>query len=209
MSGEPLPMSYFQQYQSRKAEIEKARLHAFSSQGRYARICGLIVEHLTAEAWIDLRCDGNGLLAGIPPAEDVRKYLFRVCKGFPLGQIQRARIEWKLWRIWKDPQKRGELECQILAHIESAFDEVPESMSSGGFSRSNKIAEVEGIVSAIDELAARYGQAPQDVAKMPLRQIFSLQKAARLSTIPGYKILEPRALREIKSEHLKAKNGQS
>ena len=81
---------------------------------------------------------------------------------------------------------------------------MPEA-ANGSNTRNFKIAEVEGIVTALDEIGARYGMHPQMVAKMPMRQIFALQKSIRLSTIPNYKILEPKVLRDIKSKHLRAK----
>jgi hypothetical protein len=197
-------MSYFDQYQKKKAEIEEARLWAFSSQGLFANICGIKVYHLTAEAWIDLRCKNNGMLNGIPSYDAILQYLQRVSVKFPLNMLQKAVLEFKLWRAFKSSNKSAQLIHAILAHIECAFDEMPEA-ANGSNTRNFKIAEVEGIVTALDEIGARYGMHPQMVAKMPMRQIFALQKSIRLSTIPNYKILEPKVLRDIKSKHLRAK----
>lgn len=197
-------MNYFQKYQEKKAEIERSRLWAFSSQCLFANICGLKAYHLTAEMWIDLQCKDNGMLTGNPSEEALRQYLQRVSVKFPLNSLQKALLEFKLWLTFRSEEKAVKLIKAVLSHIDCAFDEMPETASNSQ-TKSFKIAEVEGIVTALDEIGARYGLHPQEVARMPLRQIFALQKAARLSTIPNYKILEPKVLRDIKSEHLKAK----
>ena len=61
---------------------------------------------------------------------------------------------------------------------------------------------IEGIVGAIDEVAARYGQNPQDVLSWSMNRIFQLQKAIRLATIPDYKLAEPGLVKMIKQEIL-------
>jgi len=58
----------------------------------------------------------------------------------------------------------------------------------------------------IDELATRYSLHPDDILQMPLRKAFSLQRTIRLSTIPGYKLLEADSLRELKSKYLNSLN---
>ena len=65
---------------------------------------------------------------------------------------------------------------------------------------------IDGIVGAIDEVAARYGQNPTTVLNWPMNRIFQLQKAMRLATIPDYKLSEPKLIKMIKNEILKELN---
>ena len=79
-------------------------------------------------------------------------------------------------------------------------------MRTGGFSRSNKFDDFDGLVGVIDEVAHRYGQDPYWVMDWPLSRIFQLQRALRIATIPDYKLQEPESIRAIKREILKELN---
>ena len=92
----------------------------------------------------------------------------------------------------------------VLEHLDFAFQEVQSSSQSGNsISYSNQIIEdVDHMIKAVDEVAARYGQNPIEVLDWPINQILQFQKALRLSTIPDYKLKEPESIRKIKSEIL-------
>ena len=96
----------------------------------------------------------------------------------------------------------------VYEHINAAFEEMPESIKikSQTVSRKNTIQEIEGIIGAIDEVAARYGQNPATVLNWSMNRIFQLQKAIRLATIPNYKLAEPRLIKMIKQEILEELN---
>jgi hypothetical protein len=197
-------MSFYNQYQAKRQEIEQSRLNAFSSVGLASRIGSYIVRSLTARAWIDLRVVKNGILSGKLSEFAVCQYIFRNHVNYPLSNWQKFKIERKIAKVFRTGQDADQFAEDINEHLNSAFYEMPES-ASNRTTTSFKLPEVEGIVGAIDELAARYGQHPDDIADMPMTKIFALQKAGRLSTIPNYKILEPKVLRDLKSEALKAK----
>ena len=96
----------------------------------------------------------------------------------------------------------------VYIHINQAFEELPQSVNSKGnsFGWSNTLEAIDGIVGAIDEVAARYGQNPTTVLNWPMNRIFQLQKAMRLATIPDYKLSEPKLIKMIKNEILKELN---
>lgn len=194
----------FQKYQKKKQEIEKARLKAFCS-AQVSSVFGIKCNPLTCRAWVDLRLVENGLFEGVPSVEAICQYLFRVSVSYPLSGWRKFKIERRVRRACKDGQRFTELIESIAGHLRGAFDELPEGNKSGGAFNA-KIAPVESAVSAADELAARYGQHPDVILDMPMSQMFALQKAARIATVPGYRLFEPIALRNIKSEHLRKQN---
>lgn len=207
-----LPMNLAQEYNKKKTEIEIARLRAFSTIWQKSDICGIPCKPLTAQGWTDLRLAENSMIMGGIDKESIYCYLYRVHRDYPLNLIKKAFLEFRIWRMLKTVTGMTKLLKGIFGHIQQAFDEAPEQVAVGRSERVNKMQPVEGIVGAIDEVASRYGMHPMEAMQMPLAQVFALQKAMRLATIPGYKLAEPHPLREIKTEYLKQKatqNGKS
>ena len=195
-----------------KARITQARLVAWSSVGHADEIAGVAVKPLTARAWIDLRLAKNALFTGDDvTVNDLLNYIWRNSTEYLIGGDVKQRKE----AIKKAVESKDALEVygDATEHLNAAFETLAIEQSTGGsgVSRSNKFPATEGIVSAIDEVAHRYGQAPQSVLDWPLCQILQLQTAIRIATLPEYKTLEPESVRSIKREILIQlnNNGQS
>lgn len=197
-----LRMNHYQQYIKRRTEIEESRLKAFSSIGLASDLLGIKCNRLTARAWIDLRLVKNGILMGSPTQIAVCQYIYRVHFAYPLTGWQKFKVERHVSRRWK--RSPINLLGEVYDHLKAAFAEEPESVGAGA-TQSNKIEGVEGVVSSIDEVAARYGQDPDVIAEKPLAKIFALQKASRLATIPGYNLSEPKDLQDFKTAHMEEK----
>jgi len=191
-----------------QATIVENRLLAWSSVGSKTDIDKLVLMPLTAKAWIDLKIIGNKFICeGRPDADDALEYLWRNCEAY--STVQNAATEKTKKRLGYLLGKNGNGYVTNLAykHINAAFTELPQSVNnSNSISRSNTMPAVEGIIGAIDEVAARYGQNPADVLEWPLNRIFQLQKAIRIATIPNYKLAEPQLIKTIKQEILQGIN---
>ena len=92
----------------------------------------------------------------------------------------------------------------VFDHLDFAFQELADSKNSNkSSSYENKtIKDVDHMILAIDEVAARYGQNPMDLFEWPISQVLQFQKALRIATIPDYKLQEPSKIRNIKSQIL-------
>ena len=200
-----------QQLAEEKARITQARLVSWSSVGMDESIAGIAVKPLSGRAWVDLRLSGNSLFAeGEIEEIDLLNYIWRNSIDYAPGEAETRKKE-----ICKavEVKEVSEVYAEVTEHLNAAFENLAIEQSTGGsgVSRSNKFPATEGIVSAIDEVAHRYGQAPQSVLDWPLCQILQLQTAIRIATLPEYKTLEPESVRSIKREILIQlnNNGQS
>jgi hypothetical protein len=192
-----------------KNKILENRLLAWSSVGSKTDIDKLVLIPLSAKAWIDLKIISNKFVSeGRPDADDALEYLWRNCEAY--STVQNAATEKTKKRLGYLLGKNGENYIINLAykHINDAFTELPQSVNNNknSINRSNRMPAIEGIIGAIDEVAARYGQNPADTLEWPLNRIFQLQKAIRLATIPNYKLAEPQLIKTIKKEILQELN---
>lgn len=191
-----------------QAAIVENRLLAWSSAGTKTDIDKLLLLPVTAKAWIDLKLIGNKFICeGLPDEDDALEYLWRNCEAY--NSVQNSNTENVKKRLGYLLGKNGKDYVLNLAykHINAAFAELPKSVNnSNSIQRENAMPATEGIIGAIDEVAARYGQNPLDVLTWPLNRVFQLQKAIRVATIPNYKLAEPQLIRIIKQEILKEIN---
>lgn len=192
-------------YRDEEARLHKARLLAWSSVGGFDIVAGFQCEPLTARAWIDLQLAENAIVCGKEASDgDAAAYIWRNSSNYRAGD------DWRTHRarekVIKTLRKRikGEALMAAYTHLNEAFEELPQSNSTGN-GIDNSFPDVEGIVSAIDEVAARYGTNPERVIDWPLSRIFQLQKAGRIATIPDYKLRQPESLMLIRREFLKVK----
>ena len=184
--------------------IAQNRLLAWSTVSDQQDIAGINMLPLTAKAWVDLKLVGNKFICkGEPNADDAMEYIWRNSKDYtPHKTAASEKQKRKIGYIFAKQESNEILQC-AYRHINDAFTELPVAENvSTKFKRVNKMPEVEGIIGAIDEVSARYGQNPADVLMWPLNRVFQLQKAMRVATIPGYKLAEPQLIKIIKQEIL-------
>jgi len=196
-----------QAYRDEETRLHKARLAAWCSVGDETEIAGIECKPLTARAYIDLQLADSPFVIGEDPTiADAAVYIWRSSRNFRAGDDWRTLIRRE--KCIKRLSKANEIEVITGAyeHLSEAFDEMPRSVSTGGGGQNNRFPDVEGIVSTIDELAARYGTSPDTVIDWPLNRIFQLQKALRLATIPEYKMRQPESLMRLRREYLKEIN---
>lgn len=192
-----------------KNKILENRLLAWSSIPNQNTTNKITLMPLTGKAWVDLQIvDNKFVCGGIPTDEDVLQYLWRNCDQYTSESSRQSKKDKKNIGYLFGKSPNGYYLKAVYKHVSEAFQELPKSISKQGnsFSRSNKIDAVNGIVSAIDEVAARYGQNPTNVLGWPLNRVFQLQKAIRVATIPNYNLAEPEIIRTIKKEILKELN---
>lgn len=190
--------------QDATARIAENRLLAWSSGAEVTYSDKIDLRPLTAKAWVDLKLvDNTFVVGGTPSDQDVLEYIWRNHPGYTSEKTAESeKIKRKIGYTFGKLEAKELLDL-VYKHINDAFAEMPVSVNAkGGFSRSNTIQPIEGMVGAIDEVAARYGQNPIDVLGWPLNRIFQLQKAMRIATIPDYKLAEPTLIRTIKQEIL-------
>ena len=188
--------------------IVENRLLAWSTVCDRQDIDGIEMLPLTAKAWIDLKLVGNKFVCeGMPDEKDAMEYVWRNCKKYTAEKTLASEKYKKRIGYMFAKQDKPEILELAYQHINDAFAELPKPEKiSKSYSRVNKIPEVEGIIGAIDEVAARYGQNPIDVITWPLNRVFQLQKAIRVATIPNYKLAEPQQIKTIKQEILEEIN---
>lgn len=192
-----------------KAKILKNRLMAWCSNEGESFIDKMKLLPLTGKAWIDLKVVGNKFVCeGEPTDDDIMQYLWRNSDKYDANS-NRKTIKAKQYIGYLFAQSEpGEFLKIVYDHINAAFEELPESskIKSQSVNRKNTMEEIEGIVGAIDEIAARYGQNPATVLNWSMNRIFQLQKATRLATIPDYKLAEPKLIKMIKQQILEELN---
>lgn len=194
-------------FKAEESRIRSARLAAWCSVGAEQAIMGIECAPLTVRAWLDLSLAENSVMEGKHPTPaEACAYVWRNCKAFEVGNPRKQKRWQKI--IAKAFKKHGYFAAlaDIGEHVQTAFEELPRSQSSSGVQINNGCPDIEGIVGAIDEVAARYGVAPDVVTEWPLNRLFQLQRAARLATIPGYKLRQPESLMALRREYLQAIN---
>lgn len=193
---------YNQLYIEERDRVKRNRKRVFSSIGNLDTIAGFVVRPLTARAYLDLELIDNDVLDGVPSTQGIKQYIFRNHEAYPLGAVRKYLVETRIEKLLSKDETEDELISGIFRHISDAFTEAAQSPGDGSFHRQTKLGAVDGMTGAIDEVAARHGQSSDDVADYPLCKIFALQKAGRMATVPNYKVLEPKSLRDIKTQHL-------
>lgn len=192
-----------ERYREEEKRLKTVRLLSWCSVGRLESVLGIACDLLTARALVDLQLAENSIVTGSYPTQaDAAAYLWRVSAAYRPGDGWRARRGKK--RAIKAVYKAGKIKSVVFTqkHADESFAEIP---ITGGLIKSSgrkDFPDVDGIVSAVEEVAARYGQNPDTVFDWPLVRIFQLQKAARLATIPDYKLRKPETLMNIRREYL-------
>jgi hypothetical protein len=192
-----------------KAKIYKNRLLAWCSNEGESSVDKITLLPLTAKAWVDLNViDNKFICGGDPTNNDIMEYLWRNSDKYNANSSRKTNKAKKQIGYLFAQSKPGEFSKIVYEHIYAAFEEFPQSnnVKSDSVKRTNSIAEIDGIVGMIDEVASRYGQNPAIVLNWSLNRIFQLQKAIRLATIPNYKLAEPKLIKMIKQEILQELN---
>ena len=195
-------------FRAEEKRIKRSRLLAWCSIGAEQDLLGIECLPLTVRAWIDLSLYDNEIIQGETPTHgEICAYVWRNCKSFEIDNRRKAK-RWQK-RIAKAYKKQGYFAAiaDISEHMQAAFEEVPQSNSVNKSAINNRFPDIEGIVGAVDEVAARYGITPDDVMDWPLNRVFQCQKAARLATIPDYKLRQPESLMKIRRDYLQQING--
>ena len=186
-----------------KAKIYKNRLMAWCSNEGESFIDKITLLPLTGKAWIDLKVVGNKFVCeGRPTDNDIMQYLWRNSDKYDANSNKKTiKAKQRIGYLFAKSEP-GKFLKIVYDHINAAFEELPESskIKSESVNRKNTMEEIEGIVGAIDEVAARYGQNPATVLNWSMNRIFQLQKAIRLATIPDYKLAEPKLIKMIKQQ---------
>jgi hypothetical protein len=204
-------MTIAEEYQAERERLELNRQLDWSSYSKDYVVAGETLLPMTVQNWFDLLAIKSPLLySDEPTVASIVDYVWKNCKRFTQNNIiAQWRLFWIQRRIIKSLRHKQEGPALIVVlteHIKSSLDEFPIDANGSSSGKTNKIAPVSGEASMIDELATRYSMNPEDVLKMPLRRAFSLQRTIRLSTIPGYKLLEADSIRAIKSKYLQSLN---
>ena len=190
-------------YRDEESRLRKARLAAWCSVGNEVEVAGILCRPLTARAYIDLQLADCPFATGEDPTiADAAVYIWRNSTKYRAGD------DWRTLRAREKCIKRVAKANDIdvisgaYEHLVAAFEEMPRSVSTAGSGQDNRFPDVEGIVSAIDEVAARYGTSPDEVVDWPMNRIFQLQKSSRVATIPDYKLRQPESLMRLRREYL-------
>jgi len=204
-------MTIAEQYQQERGKLELNRCLDWSTFGKEYIAAGETIGPMTVQTWFDMLAIKSPMIYSDEPSIDsMVDYIWRNSKRRTDNKILREwRLFWLQRRVIKTLRNKAEapaLVSVLCEHIKSSLDEFP--VDSGGATRRqvNSLPAVSGETSMIDELASRYSIHPNEVLSMPLRRAFALQKTIRISTIPGYKLLEPDSLRAIKSKYLNSIN---
>ena len=206
-----LTMTIAEQYDEERGKLELNRLLDWSTFAKEYKVAGEVLVPMTVQVWFDMLAIKQPIIYSNEPGVDaIVDYIWRNSKRRTDNKLLKEwRIFWLQRRVIKTLKNRAEAPAliQVLSeHLKSSLDEFPSDSSNSTSRRSNSMPVVSGEASMVDELAHRYCMHPEDVLSMPLRRAFSLQRTIRLSTIPGYKLLEPESLREIKSKYLNSLN---
>lgn len=194
------------EYEAAKQRIEDLRSVSWSSGYKDYNICGIKVKPLTVQAWIDLRAIKNPILdssVNLVKYQDIANYLWR--NSVHYSSKRTLLSDWRYWKIERTV-KKCDVSSSVLEHIEDAFEECPNEVSDRSYFRSNGVPKIDDITFAISEIAHHYGQMPHNITNIPMLHLFQLQKAVRLSTIPGYKLAEPNRIHKINSQILERLN---
>ena len=209
--GHFFKMDIAQEYQEEREKLELNRILDWSTFSKDYIVAGEKLKPMTVQVWFDLLAIKSPLLySDEPTVEAIVDYIWRNSSRYSAyGWLKEWRIFWLYRRVIKSIKKKKEgasLVYVLCEHLKDSLDEFPIDQSTATSKKVNSLPVISGEASMIDELASRYSIHPDDVLAMTLRRAFSLQRTIRMSTIPGYKLLEPDSLREIKSKYLNQLN---
>ena len=206
-----IKMDIAQQYQAEREKLELNRILDWSTFSKDYIVAGEKLNPMTVQVWFDLLALKSPMIYGDEPTvEAIVDYIWRNSNRYSAsGWFKELRIFWLYRRVIKSIKKKKEgasLVYVLCEHLKDSLDEFPIDQSTATSKKVNSLPVISGEASMIDEMASRYSIHPEDVLAMPLRRAFSLQRTIRMSTIPGYKLLEPDSLRAIKSKYLNSLN---
>ena len=206
-----IKMDIAQQYKEEREKLELNRILDWSTFSKDYIVAGEKLKPMTVQVWFDLLAIKSPLLySDEPTVEAIVDYIWRNSNRYSAsGWFKEWRIFWLYRRVIKSIKKKKEgasLVYVLCEHLKDSLDEFPIDQSTATSKKVNTLPVISGEASMIDEMASRYSIHPEDVLAMTLRRAFSLQRTIRMSTIPGYKLLEPDSLRAIKSKYLNSLN---
>jgi len=198
-------------YEKEREKLEVNRSLDWSTFSRDYIAVGIKLEPMIVQTWFDLLAMKSPLLYGTTPTiEILTDYIWRNKGKKPSSKwLVFWKVYWLRRRVIKainDKDQGYALLNVIHQHAKNSLDEFPSEAGQKSTKKVNSMPSVTGEASMVDEIAHRYSMNPEDVLKMPLRRAFALQRTIRVSTIPGYKLLEPDSIRAIKSEYLNSLN---
>lgn len=204
-------MDFSKQYTEERKNLELNRALDWSTYYAEYIIAGEPLLPMTVQVWFDLLAIKSPVLhSQDPTVESVVDYLWKNSKRKTENKLLK---EWRLFWLHRRILKSLNNETDALEliealgqHIKTALDEFPSDCNNATSKKRNTMSPVSGEASMVDELAQRYSIHPDEVLQMTLRRAFSLQRVIRSATIPGYKLLEPDSLRQLKSNYLKQIN---
>ena len=209
--GHFFKMNIAQEYQEEREKIELNRTLDWSTFSKDYIVAGEKLKPMTVQVWFDLLAIKSPLLySDEPTVEAIVDYIWRNSSRYSASGWLK---EWRIFRLYrrvtksiKNKKEGASLVYVLCEHIKTSLDEFPTDQSTATSKKVNSLPIISGEASMVDELASRYSIHPEEVLAMPLRRAFSLQRTIRMSTIPGYKLLEPDSLRAIKSKYLNSLN---
>ena len=204
-------MDIAQEYREEREKLELNRLLDWSSYSKEYTVAGEKLNQMTVQTWFDMLAVRSPMLYSDTPTTDaIVDYIWKNSKRHTTNPWMREwRLFWLQRRVIKTIMHKEDgpaLVEAICEHLKTSLDEFPIDHSAATSKKVNSLPVVSGEASMIDEICSRYSIHPEDVLKMPLRRAFALQRIIRISTIPGYKMLEPDSLRAIKSKYLNQLN---
>lgn len=184
-------------YATIRREIETDRLHPWSSAPTFT-IGDIEVAPLSFRSLIDLTLAENAIITGADLIEgDLAAYIWRHHPDFGDESKRKAFV-----KVVGAVTDRENLVADCFDHYTSAFAETPNGASFGEVHHNSALPSVPPIASLCHEYGAAYGIDPRNVADIDLRIVLQACRAIRIQN--GTKYLEPKRLREAKSEFLKA-----
>lgn len=186
-------------YSKIRKQIEEDRLHAWSSAPTFTigkfEVCGL-----TFRSQTDLQLCRNALVVGKKITDgDVAAYIWRHHNDFG-DELKRKEFVKKISKV----KNKESLILDCMEHFLSAFQDSPSQQTKfGGTQTTSNLPAIPAIAHLCDEYGSEYGVEPMKVADIDLRIVFQAIRAIRIRN-NGSKYLEPKKLREAKSEFLNA-----
>jgi hypothetical protein len=204
-------MNIAQEYQEEREKIELNRTLDWSTFSKDYIVAGEKLKPMTVQVWFDLLAIKSPMIYGEEPTvEAIVDYVWRNSVRYKeSGWLKEWRVFWLYRRVFKSIKNTADgmdMVAVLCEHLKTSLDEFPTDQSTATSKKVNSLPIISGEASMVDELASRYSIHPEEVLAMPLRRAFSLQRTIRMSTIPGYKLLEPDSLRAIKSKYLNSLN---
>jgi len=185
-------------YAAVRNEIESDRLHAWSSAPTFT-VGGFEIGPLTLRSQCDLARAGNALVSETQITEgDIAAYIWRHHADFGDESKRKAFIK-EIGRA----NNIEEIVKDCFEHCGSAYLDTPNGSGFGGTHINSQLPAVPTIAHLCDEYGAAYGIDPREVADIDLRIVFQAIRSIRMRT-HGTKYLEPKRLRDAKSEFIKS-----